>query len=518
MKITLNGSSACADTKPRRSKNCCKKATPARTVSRCNGDNCICGGRLVQLCVEFIQSKQLELKDYKPAAAEAAQDHDHSNGTQKERLLENIVQELERKNQDLLMEVDKIKLDKAYLDGKFLKSGIMEDLTKQLFDVINYSMHLKQNLDTAQKNLDMIQKKRTQELKELYDRTNEEKQKLYSQVSSLQKDLNSYKERNSELSRAQEILRNTESSKELQNSSFDAQRIIELAARVVSLEESLAKVTETSRSDHNRAYKFERELHGMKETFYKQLLDQYAQCENMAYRHSRYEKTFKKFYELNAEQQLNLKDDLDELVKYVKTREDKIARIEKEWKKVSASLNEEKKQNETFLKEMTNTTKEYEKIYKEIQQLRVENAELNSNFNKVYKEKTADKQAYDTEVQKLREELKRFKEQVPVLKTTINELKTSIADHERAFVRAAHPDQVPRQLHHPEEHPGPGDGGEEQAAARTREHKERPAGEQHEDRTHRTAHQAEDQRPGRSPERPRSSLRSPRKERTSKTA
>jgi len=346
------------------------------------------------------------------------------------------VQDLERKNQDLLLEVDKIKLDKAYLDGKFLKSGIMEDLTKQLFDVINYSMHLKQNLDTAQKNLDLIQKKRTQELKELYDRTNEEKQKLYAQVSSLQKDLNSYKERNSELSRAQEILRNTETNKDQYNAAFDAQRIIELTARVTSLEESLSKVTEVSRNEHNRAYKFEKELHTIKETFYQQLLDQYAQCENMTYRHSRYEKTFKRFYELNAEQQLNLKEDIDELVKYVKTREDKITRIEKDWKKVSASLNEEKKQNETFLKEMTSTTKEYEKIFKEIHQLRVENAELNSNFNKVYKEKTADKQAYDSEVQKLREELKRFKEQMPILKTTINDLKTSFAERERAFVGA----------------------------------------------------------------------------------
>ena len=387
--------------------------------------------------LNFIEKKKTEFENFKPQPTQKQNESQHqANGTKKETMLENMLNTSQQRIQDLMMEVDKLKLDRAFLEGKFLKSGIMEDLSKQLLDVINHSMHLKQQLDTAQNALESIQKKRVVELKEIYEKNNQEKLKLHSQIASLTKDLNIAKERNLEFLKHQDSSKLVEASREGSRFQSDSQKIEELTGQIIRMQESLVKETEASRGNHNRAYKYEKELLTIKDTFYAQLLNQYHECESLKYRHSRHESIFKKLFALTAEKQLDVKADLEELAVYVKTREDKIGKLESDWKKASSQLNDEKKQNEAYLKELVTTTKAYDEISKEIKQLKEENAELNSKFNRVYKEKTTEKQAFDLEVQKLAGEIKRYKDQIPALKQLVHELKGSLSDQER-FVQKA---------------------------------------------------------------------------------
>ena len=67
-------------------------------------------------------------------------------------------------------------------------------------------------------------------------------------------------------------------------------------------------------------------------------------------------------------------------------------------------------------------------------QLKKEIDEMNSNFNKVYKEKTTDKMVFDNEMAKLQLEIKSLREQVPALKSTQAALSKNTATKDKFIV------------------------------------------------------------------------------------
>ena len=75
--------------------------------------------------------------------------------------------------------------------------------------------------------------------------------------------------------------------------------------------------------------------------------------------------------------------------------------MEKKWKKTEKELDIERKQCQGFVKELAGTTQAYSTMSKENEQLRKEADMVNTNFNKIYKEKNADKFQADQEIQKL---------------------------------------------------------------------------------------------------------------------
>ena len=155
-------------------------------------------------------------------------------------------------------------------------------------------------------------------------------------------------------------------------------------------------------------------------------------------RHKRFEETFGKLYKLNETGTHGLKDELDEIVKYVKTREEKVNHLDKKWKKVEKELDAERKHCQGFIKEIESATIAYQAVIKENEQLKKDSDVMNSNFNKIYKEKNAEKQQADTEISKLQNELKKLKEQVPALKTTIADLQRMISAKDKFMVGAGH--------------------------------------------------------------------------------
>lgn len=310
---------------------------------------------------------------------------------------------------------------------------MFDDLSKQLLDVVSYSMTLKNHLDRAEKNLVDIQNKRNIEIVDIYNKVNEEKLALNNEISQLQKDNSLLRDKNVLL------LKKIDSSPaETQAKTGDVlsgyQQVENLRAQVQTLSKELAQEKDKLRHEHHRVYKYEKELQNVKENHYNELLNAYEKCEGIAMRHSRHQEIFGRLYKLGEQHQANIKDDLDELTKYVKTREEKVSHLDKKWKKAEKELDAERKQCQIFIKEIENATAAYSQSTKDNEQLKKEIDEMNSNFNKVYKEKTTDRMVFDNEMAKLQLEIKNLKDQVPALKSTHAALSKNVSTRDKFIV------------------------------------------------------------------------------------
>lgn len=314
-----------------------------------------------------------------------------------------------------------------------MESAVFDDLSKQLLDVVSYSMTLKNYLDRAEKNLVEIQSKRNSEIIDIYNKVNEEKLSLNSEISQLQREVVTLRDRNVELMKKSD---SASANPQMHGDDFLSgyQQVEALRAQVQTLSKELASEKEKLRHEHHKVYKYEKEIQSVKDKHYEDLLNTYKQCEGIAMRHSRHQEIFNRLYKLGEDHQAGIKDDLDELTKYLKTREEKVSHLDKKWKKMEKDLDAERKQCQVFIKEVENATSAYGQSTKDNEQLKKEIDEMNSNFNKVYKEKTTDKMVFDNEMAKLQLEIKSLREQVPALKSTQAALSKNTATKDKFIV------------------------------------------------------------------------------------
>ena len=117
----------------------------------------------------------------------------------------------------------------------------------------------------------------------------------------------------------------------------------------------MKKANKKAKDEHIRCYKYEREVLNIKENYYNKLLNKYADCSNINLRHTRHTKLIKTLYKKEEEFKLGLKDDIDEFVKYLKCREEKIGYLEKRLKKKEKEVEEEQEANIGYLNEIEAT-------------------------------------------------------------------------------------------------------------------------------------------------------------------
>lgn len=386
---------------------------------------------------KFMNEKKKEFESYKPQATSGAGKDGmmaSSSYQQDNPEKDAIINELQERNESLMAEVNKARVNKQNLDTKFLESVLFEDLSKQLLDVVSYSMTLKNHLDRAEKNLIEIQTRRNSELSELYDRTNEEKLRLNTQISSLNRELSAAKDKQVELQRKLDSQMSITEDSGMTRVPVVDHNLEKLQEQLQAFAKELEEEKTKLRNEHHRVYKYEKELQNVKENHYNELLNKYQVCEGMEMRHSRHQEIFSRLYKINNDHNAGLKDDLDELTKYVKTRDEKINHLDKKWKKLEKELDAERKQCLAYIKEIEQASAAFTKLCKENEQFKKELNEMNSNFNKVYKEKTTDKQGFEYELLKIQNDNKFWKEQVPALKTNLSSLNKNLASKEKLVV------------------------------------------------------------------------------------
>ena len=215
--------------------------------------------------LKLFEERAKEIESYVPKQPANQGNSLSVNGTgnySREELTEKDVQikDLQKRNEELTLEMNKLRIAKATLDSKFLSCGLLDELTQQLQEVVNYSIFLRQNLDRAEKNLTEIQLRRSLELNELFDKTNDEKLKLSQQIAVSQRELLSYKERNLELIRMMDAQKDKEVRFNAEDIERDRISLAHLNKQVQSLSKELAEEKEKLRHEHHRVYKYAKEV------------------------------------------------------------------------------------------------------------------------------------------------------------------------------------------------------------------------------------------------------------------
>lgn len=292
------------------------------------------------------------------------------------------------------------------------------------------------------------------ELNDLQNKENEEKMKLVYENRILQRELEKNKERQNQLSielskiQKQSIPYNKDEPKstiksndpranaqvKIQTGQPSSKSMLELQSQVISLTEKLKVTRERVKAENHRCYKYEREVLNVKENYYNKLLSKYENCESITLRHTRHTKLFKQLYEKDKESSLNLKETLDELIKYIKSREDKIAYLERKIKKKDKEVEEERAQSTSFLDEISTSSKCLLQSQNENESLRNELKELNTNFNKTFKEKNNEIQELSKEINKVKTLLSNNKNLIQSQKNLLSDIKKKVTIQESMMV------------------------------------------------------------------------------------
>ena len=400
---------------------------------------CTCGGQLLDASKSLLDQMRKEMINYKQTYSVAPVHKENGNGAFREENLEKELKmrELQEKVYSVNEELVKAKLSKEMLDSRFLESAVLEDLIRQLGEVVGHCLFLKTSLDKAEKKVADIQVRRTAELNEIFDKTNEDKMKLVQEISQLNRELSVYKVENIKLQKRYDEKVNTEAQTDPQNREQQNSLIASLTSQVARLSTELAAEKEKVRHEHHRVYKYEKELQNVKDQHYNELLNRYAKCESVSLRHSRHEEVLRKLFEANKTGGLGVESELEELTQYVKGREEKVSHLENKWKKTEKEFDGERKQCQSYIKALEEATSAYSLLCADNSQLKKEVADLNTNFSKVCKDKALEKQTFDHEIGKLKNEVRNLKETVPALKGAVAELSKTMTIKDKHLVREA---------------------------------------------------------------------------------
>jgi len=196
--------------------------------------------------------------------------------------------------------------------------------------------------------------------------------------------------------------------------------------KLVAFIKEIKTLKEEVEYERKRCFKYEREIINVKENYYNKLLSKYEDCGAITLRHSRHSKLTKLLLELNEKHNLGIKEVLEEFIKYLKGREDKIGFLEKKLKKKEKECEQEKHRGMSFLSEIEVSAKSYLESQNEIESLKKEYAELNNHFNALFKEKNNEKSAFVKEREKLTNEIVHSKSSIVSQNGLLSDLRKKI--------------------------------------------------------------------------------------------
>lgn len=205
----------------------------------------------------FLQEKKRELAAYRPAASSSSQADVVSAPLLQEK--EEIIKELRLANEKLTQKVSSLEISKATLDLRLLESPALESLSKQLLEVVSYSMSLKGSLETAEKTILSIQEKRLAEIKEVHARYSGEHLKLLAANQQLQMENTRYKQRNSELQTLVDNLNQSHSQASASRLPGQEEPADKLLQENTKLKGELDQLYQKYREESKRAYKYKKE-------------------------------------------------------------------------------------------------------------------------------------------------------------------------------------------------------------------------------------------------------------------
>lgn len=395
---------------------------------------CICGGKVFDnLNIQSIKvSKSIvvsesEAKKEENQALEGGEDQENNFYSAGEKIvnLEAQIRELQEENIKLKTEKVKMKFRMDNSDEKFFESKLFNSLVTQGHELLKYAANLRKRLHETSNIFEEIDKSRVTEIEEILKKTIEEKKKFTDMIKDLglsyEEEKRKFELLEQDLIKQQDLCMNFNSINNILKESDEKynnlnKETIILRGQVKELNDRL----NIANAQVNDLTERVATLNAQNQTM-KGLIPPNTQIniEEKSFRHNKHRDFFNELFAINEKNNLGLKDKLEDLKKYIKSREEKAEKFEASNKKLTEEVEKNKKLVEGFINEVQingQVSKEFSQKYNQMsEQLKVHS----ENISNLIKDKTSAKIQNENEHRDLLAKIKADKELIEKLEAHV---------------------------------------------------------------------------------------------------
>jgi len=397
---------------------------------------CICGGRVFDyLTIENVKvSREVEEDEFNEERKQNEDSAATNKGiallNQKLARLEKDVEEITQEKLSLLNQSEKFKLEKKNLDEVFFNSKIYNSLLTQAQELLKYINLLKSKALQYDKLLKDFEKSRTAELEEIFRKLFEDKDKYINMIKDLSVSYDNEKKKFGQIEadlikeyelsvRFNSILQTMEQNDEKYSTLNQENGLLRTQVKEYNdnLQSANAQVTQLT----DKVMKLSLENQRLRA-----LIPGEYKVDEIAYRHSKHREFLNELHNLNKKHNLNIKEKIDDLKIYIKSREEKVEHMEAKVKQFTNEVSQGKKQADQLIKEVEINSRIADDFDQKYKQLSGQIKSQNENFANLVKERVNDKSQFEQEKAVLQGKIKADGELIEKLQVYVNELNAKL--------------------------------------------------------------------------------------------
>jgi len=393
---------------------------------------CICGGRLFDyLTIENVKvSREVEEdemnEERKQNEDSAATNKDIALLNQKLVRLEKDLEEITQEKLTLMSQSEKFKLEKKNLDEVFFNSKIYTSLLTQAQELLKYINLLKSKAFQYERLLKEFERARTVELEDIFRKLFEDKDKYINMIKEVSVSYDNERKKFNQIEA--DLIKEYDLSVKF-NSFIQAMEQNDEKYSTLNKENSLLRTQVKEYNDNLQSANTQ--VTQLNDRVMKLLLENQRlralipgeyKIDEISYRHSKHREFLNELHNLNKKHNLNIKEKVDDLKIYIKSREEKVEHMEAKVKQFTNEVAQSKKQADELIKEVeinNRITDDFDQKYK---QLSSQVKSQNENFASLVKERVSDKSEFEKEKAVLQGKIKADGELIEKLQVYISEL------------------------------------------------------------------------------------------------
>jgi len=340
--------------------------------------------------------------------------------------LEKDIEEITQEKLTLMNQSEKFKLEKKNLDEVFFNSKIYTSLLTQAQELLKYINLLKSKSFQYEKLLKEFERARTAELEDIFRKLFEDKDKYINMIKEVSVSYDNERKKFNQVEA--DLIKEYDLSVKF-NSFIQAMEQNDEKYSTLNKENSLLRTQIKEYNDNLQSANSQvTQLNDkvMKLSLENQrlraLIPGEYKVDEIAYRHSKHREFLNELHNLNKKHNLNIKEKVDDLKIYIKSREEKVEHMEAKVKQFTNEVAQSKKQADELIKEVeinNRITDDFDQKYK---QLSGQVKSQNDNFASLVKERVSDKSEFEKEKAVLQGKIKADGELIEKLQVYISEL------------------------------------------------------------------------------------------------
>ena len=386
-------------------------------------DYCFCGGNMFkQLKSEFKEKIEKKIESLKVEPKEEIKDKKMDNGKEEA----HKVTQLKANVADLITMAEKRLIDKKIVGKQILNSNFISEIKKYQNQYYDYVKELESKVETFARCLNQIDKERKDELEEYSQRENKEKARLSLTITNLRQTIADLNHQSRKKKSNKPSLDSTPTHK---NTIKELESIIRVQNnKITNLKTGYYDKLETKLTEKEKLISYlEKKVYQLQES---KLIGQ--KMLDKDFRHKTHSLLFSSIYPLFVDNPEKL-EELKNMEKYIKVREDKIKSLERKLKRKDIELGKEKEGSHMLVDEVTNSSLAFTKLQGILEERSKDLKTTEENFNKIYREKNEEKLKGDKKVDSLNTEISVLKANINDLQEESRRLYSLVKDKEKSF-------------------------------------------------------------------------------------